>query len=200
MKKLIAVLLSLIFVLSLTACGSDSASSQVTDSTADGGSSAPSNNTNSATDTNSSDASSDSEEEPADGYQVPYSSVVKGYYTHTSKWNANVVNFAYFECMGDEYLLLPEGTTIICNEKFGVYCYDQEGDYLILDEKATTDLGQKFSINLDLSLQSGTYVLTKDTILRFVVKGELSDIKIYVPLELTDKVKLGTAEEFTGKE
>ena len=193
MKKIIAIFLSLIFVLSLTACGGTN-ESQSTDSASstDAGSSV--NSTNSASNTGSSEASSDSEEEST-GFPIAYSSVAPGYLEHVSIWNANVINFDSFECMVDEYLFLPAGTTIICDKRFAVYCYMPKGEYLVFDEESSAELGQSLA-GLDISLRSGTYVLNKDAIVRFVVNGTLSDVRVYVPKELESQVKLGVVADF----
>jgi hypothetical protein len=178
MKKLIALLLVLVFVLSLAACGGNTETPDKTD---------PSSNDTS------------SGEPLADGFQVEYATATQGYYAHTSIWHSDVVPIAGFECMQDEYLYLPEGTTIMSDKKFAVYCYEIREEYMVLDEKSTTDLGQQLSPQLDVKLEKGTYVLTKGVHVRFVVKGSLSDVKLYVPLEAEDEVKLGKAEDFTTK-
>ena len=46
---------------------------------------------------------------------------------------------------------------------------------------------------------AGTYVMPEDTLVRFVVMGSLSDVKIYVPLELQDQIKIGVIADFQNK-
>lgn len=87
----------------------------------------------------------------------------------------------------------------MCNEKFGVYCYEVKEEYLVLNETLTTEFGQQLTPELTIKMEKGSYVLPKDAIVRLVVKGTLSDIKLYVPLELESKVKLGKVEDFTTK-
>ena len=179
MKKLLALLLALALVFTLAACGGDTSDA--------------------SKEQNSDLTSSDSGDELADGYQVEYTSIVKGYYQHTSIWNANIVKFDSCECMDADYLLLPAGTTIMSTKKFAVYCYEAREKHLVHDVAASEALGQTIVSQGDIQMNAGSYVLSKDTVVRFVVKGALSDIKIYVPLELEDKVKLGTIEDFTTK-
>lgn len=174
MKKLLALFLALLFVFSFAACG---------------GAEKPD------------DASSDStsSEELAEGYQVEYTSVAKGYIDHTSAWASTVVEFGGFECMDEEYLFLPVGTTIMSNEKFGIYCYERSGEYMVLSDTITTGLGQTISPTGEITLQKGSYTITEKTYIRIVVKGALSDVKIYVPLELENQVKIGKISDFANE-
>ena len=41
--------------------------------------------------------------------------------------------------------------------------------------------------------------MPEDTLVRFVVMGSLSDVKIYVPLELQDQIKIGEIADFQNK-
>ena len=87
MRKILAFILSLVLVLTFCSCGKDAASS------ADG-------------------SSVDSTTTTPEGFYIEYKDTQAGYITHTSELLYQIDPATDFECMGDFYIYLPEGTEI----------------------------------------------------------------------------------------
>lgn len=151
MRKILAFILSLVLVLTFCSCGKDAASS------ADG---------------SSVDATTTPE-----GFYIEYKDTQAGYITHTSELLSQIDPATDFECMGDFYIYLPEGTEIASSNKFAVFCYDE---YFSLDTDHTSGCGQNL-LRFSPVLSADTRTLKKDCYIRLSVSGKLSDITIRVP-------------------
>lgn len=174
MKKLIAVLLSLAFLFSLAACGGGEESKP---------------------DGSSSDDSSSEEMILEGGVEIPYSAVMDGYIDHNGIWEIDYKPHANFQCMTDELLFLPKGTTIMSNKKVAIYCYRVGNDSVDYDIDRCKELGQTVNDLQDVQHNPVTLVLEDDYLVRFSVMGKLTDVAIYVPAEIAANIKLMTEEE-----
>ena len=152
MRKILAFILSLVLVLTFCSCGKDAASS------ADG-------------------SSVDSTTTTPEGFYIEYKDTQAGYITHTSELLSQIDPATDFECMGDFYIYLPEGTEIASSNKFAVFCYDE---YFSLDTNHTSSCGQNL-LRFSPVLSADTRTLKKDCYIRLSVSGKLSDITIRVP-------------------
>jgi hypothetical protein len=174
MKKYLAVILTLVFVFSLAACGGDEEQKP---------------------DDNSSDNSSSEEMILEGGIEIPYSAVMDGYIDHNGKWEVDYKPHASFQCMTDEVLFLPKGTTIMSNKKVAIYCYRVGKDELIYNIDRCKELGQEVNDLFDIQHNPITIVLEDDCLVRLSVKGKLTDVAFYAPEEIAAKIKLMTVEE-----
>lgn len=176
MKKLTAIILSLLFVLSLTACGG-------------------STDTSSPVDTGSEDTSS--EDSLEGGIEIPYSAFVDGYIDHKGIWEFGFVSHNKFQCMTDELLYLPAGTSIMCNEKLAIYCYLVNNEGVNYKPDLCEKLGQTIVPDLmDVKHDAPvSVVLDRDYLVRFSVMGKLTDVCIFAPKELQEKIRLVTEKQ-----
>ena len=172
MKKLIALLLCLSFLFSLAACGG-----------------------NTESEPESSTPVSSEEESIEGGMEIPYSATMDGYIDHNGKWEIDYKVFGGWECMTDEMLFLPAGTTVLCNQKLAIYCYRVGIDSVLYDMDACKELGQEITAQYDVKAAPCSLVLEKDYLVRFSVKGKLTDVCVFGPPEVEEEIRLITEEE-----
>ena len=166
MKKIIALLLCVTLVFTLCSCGKE----------------------DTPADTNSSGQNTPSTNE---GFHVEYKDTQSGYITHTSELVSQIDAADDFECMGDFYIYLPEGTEIANSNKFAVFCYNE---HFSLDMEHTTSCGQSM-LRYSPVLSADTRTLKKDCYVRLSVKGKLSDVTIRIPDGKENIVISGAKEE-----
>lgn len=172
MKKLIALLLCLTFLFSLAACGGNTESEPE--------SSAP---------------VSSEEESYEGGMEIPYSATMEGYIDHNGTWEIGYKPFGGWECMTDELLFLPAGTTVLCNKSLAIYCYRVGPDSVDYSLDRCKELGQTITPQSDVKANPCSIVLEDDYLVRFSVKGKLTDICVFAPKEIEAQVRLLTEEE-----
>ncbi len=201
MKKLIAIILTLCVVLSLAACSGGNADTASTNSP-DAGNNAPTTSskpkplgsevTNSSED-GSGDAGASEQE-----LDIEYKSIAKGYINHSNIYNASIVKFDGFECMENEYIFIPKGTTIISEQTCAIFCYKVEEGQPVLDINDCKATGCVISPSgWSLQHSAGTYQTTTDVYARISVKGSLkNDVQIFPQKDKIEEVKLLTEEEF----
>ena len=189
MKKLLFVLLSLLVFSSLSACGGQNKTDK------EASSSSPSSGSSVGA-----PALSDTSSfyETSGGFTVEYNSIALGYIDHVEDYNFNIINFPGFECMDDEVLLLPKGTIITCENSFAVYCYEGllTADELRYNDFLSETLGQTITPTKDVQLKSGTYTATENLVVRFSVRGKLSDVTLFVEKGKEDEVILMTEADY----
>lgn len=182
MKKLLAFLMIFVLCLSLAACGkgenTDTPSSEESPSSVE----------------------SESGEEYA-GLKIDYTAVFDGYIDHNEMWQFDVRSHDSFQCMTDELLFVPAGTAVTCEKKLAVYCYYLDSilvaDELRYDIDTCKALGQTVSETYDvMHAENVSYVFEKDCLVRFSVKGKLSDVQVIPPKGQEDLVYLTTDEEY----
>lgn len=175
MKKLFTLFLASALIFTLAACSGDEVSS-----------SAPSDTTS-------------SEEELEGGVQINYTSVANGYIDHSLAYgNEDIMEYSGWQCMKDEYLIIPKGATIMSYEKAAVYCYvvNTEKEKIYVDPTRCERLGQSLAPN-GYSIQAKPLTVTlEDTIIaRISVKGELSDVQVFLPADGDKEVLIFSPEE-----
>ncbi len=194
MKKLLAIILSLLVVLSLAACsGGDTASDP---SSSDPSSSSP-KPLGSAVGGSDEDDDAASSADDEDSGAIEYTSVAKGYIDHPTIWDGKIVNFSGYECMDDEYLVIPKGATIMTDKKLAIFCYKVSDGEIVLSPDTSKKLGctltaTGYSVQ---HIQKESYETTEEVIVRFSVRGALSDINIYFPKEFEGGAKLYSSEK-----
>lgn len=154
MKRIIALLLCFTLVFTLCSCGKEAASS------------AESSSTDTA-----------STPKPEQSFHVEYKDTQVGYIIHTGEAVSHIDATEGFECMGDFYLYLPEGTEIACGNKFAVFCYNE---HFTLDTEHMKSCGQKL-LSFSPVFSTDTRTLKKDCYIRLSVNGKLSDVSIRIP-------------------
>ena len=195
MKKLISLLLTATMVFTaLTGCGGDKTAVVSDDATSSAASDTIKPLGGALEEESSEESSSDLSDSSAQ--KVEYSSVVDGYIQHNGKWVAKIIRYAGFQCMDDEYIFIPEGTTIICDSKFAAFCYRLSDESFVLDANDCESLGMTVNGTSSVNLTSGTFVATKDVLVRFSVKGSLEDIQLYFPKNSSKQYKLYSSEEY----
>ena len=65
-----------------------------------------------------------------------------------------------------------------------------------LDVDAIKESGQVINQNMSIQRRKGELSFSEDVIVRFVVKGLLDEISVFVPTEKESEIKIGTANEF----
>lgn len=175
MKKLLALLILATLIFTLAACsGEEAPSSVISDTTS-------------------------SEEELEGGVQINYTSVVNGYIDHSlANGNEDIMEYSGWQCMKDEYLIIPKGATIMSYEKVAVYCYvvNTEKEKIYVDPTRSERLGQSLAPNGYCIQAKPLTVTLEDTIIaRISVKGELTDVQIFLPAESESEVAIYTPEE-----
>lgn len=180
MKKLFVIILAVVLASVFTACDNSIV-----------------NENSSLSDTVSSDQQNPSEETENIGYgtKIPYKTVIDGYIEQRNIWESRVVPFEGFQCIED-YLYLPAPCMITCSSDFAVYVYKKDGNYLVLDVDAIKESGQVINQNMSIQRRKGELSFSEDVIVRFVVKGLLDEISVFVPTERESEIKIGTANEF----
>ncbi len=197
MKKIFALCLVFVMLTGLSACGGK------TDDGSDPSSSAPESSKpvilGSALQTSDADSSGEDVATDGDGsVMVEYTSVAEGYIDHFLDYDYKIVYFVGFECMDDEVLFIPKGTIIMCDKRMAVHCYDKanlfKADQLKYSTYLTKRLGQSLTSILDVQLNAPpvTFTAEEDLLVRFSVKGSLSDVKLYPPKGLEDKIRIMT--------
>ena len=196
MKKLLAIILTLCFVLSLAACGSDSDTASTTqpESSSNESSSKP-KPLGSAIET-SSEANSDEDTNNAGGTVIEYTSVAEGYIDHPTIWRANIVKFNGFECMDQEYLFIPKGATIMSDSICAIFCYKVEDNAMVLEPNKSKAMGCTLNPSgYSVQHKSGTFQTVEDVLVRISVKGKLSDVNIFFPKEMEGGAELYSLDE-----
>ena len=194
MKKIIVLFLATTMFFSLTACKSDATASVLTDSSKEESSKIESSEKESSVLTSSEETSS--EEAPVDDGNliINYTSVADGYIDHHLDFDFGIIKFPGFQCMDREVLLLPKGTVIMSDNSLAIYCYNTvkyyKDDQLEYSTYLSQSLGQTISPTKDVVPSSGTFVIKEDSIVRFSVRGKLSDVKIFPSKGNEDKVRL----------
>ncbi len=153
MRRIFAFVLSLVLLLTFCSCSKEAASSV--------GSSSQTTST----------------PKTEQGFHIDFKDTQAGYITHTSELVSQIDAAEDFECMGDFYVYLPEGTEIACSNKFAVFCYNE---HFTLDTEHTGNCGQSL-LRFSPVLSADTRVLKKDCYIRLSVKGKLSDVTIRIP-------------------
>ena len=175
MKKLFVTFLIFVLCLSLAACGkgedADTLSSEEPSS-----------------------VESESSEEYA-GLEINYTAVFDGYIDHNEIWQFDVRAHNSFQCMTEELLFVPAGTVVACEEKLAVYCYYLDSilvaDELRYDIDTCAALGQTVTDTYDVThAENVSYTFEKDCLVRFSVKGKLSDVRVFPPKGQEDSVYL----------
>lgn len=210
MKKIFIICFAVLMLFSMAACGANEAQSSDLESSETKGNEKE-NFELAGSVVESSQASSsedDSTEEADDGNLViNYTSVADGYIDHHLDFDFNILTFKGFKCMDDEVLFLPAGTVVICDSSLAIYCYDTvklyKTDQLKYSTYLSEKIGQTVSPTKDVSPKSGTFMIEEDSIVRFSVRGDLSEVKIYPKKGDEGKVRLMTEsaciEEFFNK-
>ena len=125
---------------------------------------------------------------------INYTSVADGYIDHHLDFDFGIIKFPGFQCMDREVLLLPKGTVIMSDNSLAIYCYNTvkyyKADQLEYSTYLSQSLGQTISPTKDVVPSSGTFVIKEDSIVRFSVRGKLSDVKIFPSKGNEDKVRL----------
>ncbi len=198
MKKLLAIILALLVVLSLAACSSNSDTASSDPSGSNPSSSKPKPLGSAVTGT---DSDSDSADTSGDGTVIEFKSVAKGYINHSNIYIDEIVNFNGFECMDKEYLFIPKGTTIMSENTCAIFCYKyEEGDGLVLDIEACKNTGCVIAPSgWSLQHSAGTYQTTTDVYARISVKGSLKDVGIYPQKDQIENLRLLTEEELIAE-
>lgn len=175
MKKILSLLLASALIFTLAACSGDEVSS-----------SAPSDTTS-------------SEESLEGGVEINYTSVVNGYIDHTLAYGMeDIMEYSGWQCMKDEYLVIPEGATIMSYEKAAVYCYvvNTEKEKIYFDANDSKSLGQTLGTKgYSIQAKPITVTLEDPIIARFSVKGELSDVQVFLPADSDKEVLIFSPEE-----
>lgn len=175
MKKLLALFFAATLIFTLAACTGEDASS------------------NESPDTTS------SEETLEGGVEINYTSVVDGYIDHSLSYGMeDIMEYPGWQCMDEEYLVIPKGATIMSYEKTAIYCYvvNTTKEQIFVDTVLCERLGQSLSPN-GYSIQANplTVTLEEPIIARFSVKGKLKDVQIFLPTESDSEVAIYTPEE-----